>query len=77
MQHLLCCMHNIPAPAIIGSDGEGQAGIIGGELLRLFNMAIKLKIETAEIADHFKTDIILVQLFDFTLQHLEKQLHQE
>ena len=54
-----------------------KRGIAGGELLGFFDVAHQLCIEAAAVADDFQADIVLMQLADFTFQHLEEQLHQK
>ena len=54
-----------------------RSGVAGREQFGLFDVAHKLRIEAAAVADDFQADVVLMQLADFAFQHLEEQLHQE
>src|SRR3569832_1570005 len=62
--------------AVIGRDGEGEAGIAARQRFRIADQALDTLGKARQVADDTETDAVFVQARDFILQRAHEQLHQ-
>src|SRR5712664_488366 len=70
-------LQDVPAPAIIGCDGERQALVARGQALSLLDQAANLAGEAPRIADHPQPHAAAMQLLHLVRKRCLEQLHQE
>src|SRR5688500_12172232 len=61
-------LQDVPAPAVIGGDGEGELGVGRGELLAAIDELHDARVERGEVARDLEADAVLVQLADLLLE---------
>ena len=57
---LISSLQDIPAAAVIGSHGEREAGVVGGEPFGGFDAGHNGGGEAAAVADYFEPQVVLV-----------------
>nr|GEU28237.1 hypothetical protein [Tanacetum cinerariifolium] len=75
--HLGDGLHDVPAAAVVGADGDGQARVVGGLALGAGNHGAQLVVKAGQVAHHAQADIIGVHLGHFALERRHEQAHQQ
>ena len=61
-------LHDVPAPAVVGGDGQGQARVARGPRFAGADQLADARLERRGVADHAQADAVLVELGDFLLE---------
>ena len=69
-------LHDVPAPTVIGGDGQGQAGVAAGEVFGFVDQLDQLGAEARQVTYYAKAHVVFVQFDDLALQRQRKQIHQ-
>src|SRR5689334_11968416 len=70
-------LQDVPAPAVVGGDGEREPLVARGELLAAADELDDARVEARDVAHDLEADAVLVELADFLLERLEEELHEE
>src|SRR6185437_3127976 len=70
-------LQDVPAPAIVRGDGEGEPGVLPGELLAAADVLADAGVESREVAHDAKPDAVGVELLHFLLEGAQEELHEE
>jgi hypothetical protein len=71
------CLHDVPAPAVVCGDGEGEPRVGRSQGFGFAHQRDDARLEAGQIAHHFQPDVVLVQPRDLALERAQEQLHQE
>ncbi len=70
-------LQDIPAATVVGGDGQGQPGIVGGQRLAFANQRQQARFECHQIANHPQPHAIGMEPTDLALQRTDEQVHQK
>lgn len=74
---LLRGLHDVPAPAVVGGDGQREAGVARGLGLGALDQRADLVVEHGNVADDAQADAVGVQLADLAFERGDEKAHQE
>src|SRR4051812_8851893 len=70
-------LHDVPAAAIVRRNGEREAAVPLGQLLRLLDQPADLRIEATQIAHHLEPHAVAMQLFHLVGEGALEELHEQ
>ena len=69
-------LHDVPAPAVVGRDVEGDGVVVHGGVLRHFDTLLQLLREGADVTQHLQAHALGLHGLHFFFKELHEQTHE-